>query len=89
MNCRLVLKKIEAKESASARFFKKLKKLFKRGQVEEEEAAAGKDAPQEPVIIEENPLYEDREDLEDITEEEEEEHSTKPTADESESKKDR
>ncbi|MPC20849.1 GPI transamidase component PIG-T [Portunus trituberculatus] len=92
---KLVLKKLEVKESLLTRLINKVKGKFRRDSKVEDEGAE-KTPAAEPVVVEENPLYEDREELEDIMEEEEEEEeeeekeenkgSCKPSDD---SKKDR
>lgn len=68
---KLVPKKVEVKESHLTRMVNKIKGLFRR--ISKTEEGAGKTPAAEPVVVEENPLYEDREELEDIMEEEEEE----------------
>ena len=74
-NSRLVLKKLEAKESLVTRLINKVKGKLRSSKVED--GGAGKAAAAEPVVVEENPIYEDREELEDIMEEEEEEEEDK------------
>lgn len=73
---KLVLKKLEAKESLLTRLMNKVKGKFKKGSKVEDEGE-GKTPAAEAVVVEENPLYEDREELEDIMEEEEEEEEDK------------
>ena len=68
----MVLKKLEVKESLLTRLINKVKGKFRRGSKVEDEGAEQTPAA-EPVVVEENPLYEEREELEDIIEEEEEE----------------
>ncbi|XP_053653488.1 GPI transamidase component PIG-T isoform X2 [Cherax quadricarinatus] len=86
---KLVLKKIENKESSFSRIVHRVKNIFKRGHKVENDCVE-KDATKEQVIVEENPLYEDREDLEDITEEDEDEVKTSnKTENSQETKKDR
>lgn len=86
---KLILKKIEPKESPLSRMMNRVKGIFKRT-LKIENDIVGKEATQEPVIIEENPLYEDREELEDITEEEEEDVKiNSKSVNDHESKKDR
>lgn len=89
---RLVLKKVEVKESHLTRIINKIKGLFRRSP--KPEKGEGKTPSTEPVVVEENPLYDDREELENIMEEEEEEDeqedekdSCKPT--EGDTRKDR
>ncbi|XP_076042660.1 phosphatidylinositol glycan anchor biosynthesis class T [Oratosquilla oratoria] len=62
---RLTLKKLGEQKSYIEKLKGKLSCLFRKK--DKEEGEEGK----EPVIVEENPLYEDREELEDIQEEEE------------------
>ncbi|KAK7068215.1 hypothetical protein SK128_009728 [Halocaridina rubra] len=64
---KLVLKKVEGNASPIGRLTSKLKNIFKRGGKKEAEEVP----KQDPVIVEENPLFEDREELEDIEEENE------------------
>lgn len=86
---KLVLKKIENKESSFSRIVHRVKNIFKRGHKVENDCVE-KDATKEQVIVEENILYEDREDLEDITEEDEDEVKTSnKTENSQETKKDR
>ncbi|KAG7169705.1 GPI transamidase component PIG-T-like, partial [Homarus americanus] len=69
---KLVLKKIEPKESFFSRIMNRIKSIVKRGHKTGNDSIAN-NSTQEPVTVEENPLYEDREELEDIAEEEEDE----------------
>lgn len=87
---KLVLKKLEVKESLLTRLINKVRGKFKRGSKVEDEGEE-KTPAAEPVVVEENPLYEDREELEDIMEEEEEEEEDKDSckASEEDSRKDR
>ncbi|XP_045618879.2 GPI transamidase component PIG-T [Procambarus clarkii] len=86
---KLVLKKIENKESSFSRVINRIKSIFRRREKTKIDAA-GKEATNESVIVEENPLYEEREELEDITEEEEDdEKSSSRSGSGHENKKDR